>query len=113
MTDKVLEIAARYPNEPFVQFTFDCLLAAMIAENNRLKKYSKDNGGYDTHLGKKVKALGAYQAIYETAMDIREVADFSKGMKWRVLDKECEKRGIHTPQYVLSLNDFTMMPVVV
>lgn len=94
MTDKVRDIANQYPNEPDLRFTLDCLLAAMIAENNRLKKYGSP---YDTKLGKKVKALGVYQAIYETDMAIWDVANFSKGLKWFQINSECARRGIKTP----------------
>ena len=94
MTETVKEIAAGYPEEAKLRFTLDCLLCAMIAENNRLRKYGSK---YDTRLGKKVKALGVYQAIYETGMSIRQVADYSKYKGWRWISAECRKRGILTP----------------
>ncbi|MDM8288887.1 hypothetical protein QUW41_06165 [Slackia piriformis] len=94
MTEKVIEIASQYPAAPNLRRTLDCLLCAMIAENNRLKKYGSQ---FDTKLGKKIKALGVYQAIYETDMTIRQVADFSKGKNWRWISEECRKRGIDTP----------------
>lgn len=97
MADKVIDLAAQYPNEPRMRFVLDCLLCAMIAENNRLKKYGSP---YDTHLGKKIKALGVYQAIFELNMSIRDVADYSKntdGTKgWKWVSDECAKRGITT-----------------
>ena len=94
MTRKVIEIASQYPEEPDLRLTLDCLLCAMIAENNRLRKYGSQ---FDTKLGKKIKALGVYQAIYETDMSIRQVADYSKGKGWRWISEECRKRGIDTP----------------
>lgn len=97
MTKKVLEIAAQYPDEPELRKTLDCLLCAMIAENNRLRKYGSP---YDTKLGKKLKALGVYQAIYETNMSMRQVADYSKYKGWRWISNECRKRGITTPDMV-------------
>lgn len=94
MTEKVIEIASQYPEEENLRKTLDCLLCAMIAENNRLRIYGSK---YDTKLGKKIKALGVYQAIYETNMTIRQVADYSKFRNWRWISHECAKRGIHTP----------------
>lgn len=94
MTEKVVEIASQYPEEKNLRMTLDCLLCAMIAENNRLKKYGSK---YDTKLGKKIKALGVYQAIYETDMTIRQVADYSKSKGWRWISEECARRGIDTP----------------
>ena len=94
MWEKSVEIASRYPEETGVRRLFDCLLCAMIAENNRLKKYGSP---YDTKLGKKIKALGVYQAIYETDMPIRDVANFSKKKVWKWVSEECRKRGIDTP----------------
>lgn len=94
MTDKVIEIASQYPNEPDLRLTLDCLLCAMIAENNRLKRYGSR---FDTKLGKKIKALGVYQAIYETDLTIRQVADYSKYKKWEWISEECRIRGINTP----------------
>lgn len=94
MTEKAIDIASQYPDEPKLRLTLDCLLCAMIAENNRLKKYGSK---FDTRLGKKIKALGVYQAIYETDMSIRQVADYSKGKGWKWISDECRKRGIDTP----------------
>lgn len=94
MTQKVKDIASQYPDEPDLRLTLDCLLCAMIAEGNRLRKYGSQ---FDTKLGKKIKALGVYQAIYETDMSIRQVADYSKGKSWRWISEECRKRGIETP----------------
>ena len=93
MTNIVASLASQYPDEPDLRFTLDCLLCAMIAENNRLKKYGSP---YDTRLGKKLKALAAYQAIYED-LSIREIADFSKNKGWQWISRECSKRGINTP----------------
>lgn len=94
MLEKSAEISSRYPEEKGMRQLFDCLLCAMITENNRLKKYGSP---YDTKLGKKLKALGVYQAIYETDMPIRDVADFSKEKGWMWISEECRKRGINTP----------------
>lgn len=96
MTNTVKDIAACYPGEARLRLTLDCLLCAMIAENNRLRQYGSS---YDTRLGKKVKALGVYQAIFETDMSIRQVADYSKYKGWRWISEECRKRGILTPDF--------------
>lgn len=50
MTEKVIDIASQYPDESDLRLTLDCLLCAMIAENNRLRKYESKFG---TKLGKK------------------------------------------------------------
>ncbi|QWT17522.1 hypothetical protein KPC83_06720 [Collinsella sp. zg1085] len=94
MTQKVLQITAEYPGEPRLRYILDCLLCAMIAENNRLCKYGSK---FDTKLGKKVKALGIYQAIFEPELGIREVANYSKGQSVEWISNECANRGINTP----------------
>lgn len=90
----VEKISRKYPAEAKLRFTLDCLLCAMVAENNRLRRFGSQ---YDTKLGKKVKALGVYQAIFEENLSIRQVADYSKRMPWRSISEECRKRGIVTP----------------
>lgn len=97
MTRTVMSIAGDYPSESNLRLTLDCLLCAMIAENNRLMRYGSP---YDTKLGKKVKALGVYQAIYETQLSIRQVADYSKRKSWRWISNECRKRGITTDDFI-------------
>lgn len=87
MTRKVSEIVAQYPCEKNLRLTFDCLLCAMIAENNREK----------TKLGKKIKALGIYQSIYELHLSIPQVTNYSKNKSWQWISKECQRRGITTP----------------
>ncbi len=94
MMQKVLQIAAGYPGEPELRYILDCLLCAMIAENNRLRKYGSS---YNTKLGKKVKALGIYQAIFEPKLSIHQVADYSKDQPAEWISNECTKRGINTP----------------
>lgn len=96
MTEISSRISDEYPGEPKAHLMFDCLLCAMIAENNRLRKYGST---FDTKLGKKVKALGVYQAIFEEELSIRQVADYSKGKKWRWIEQECLKRGIRTEHF--------------
>jgi hypothetical protein len=54
----------------------------MIAEEN------KEN----TILGKRIKRLGMYQTLIE-GLPAEMSANFSRGMKWKQLDKECTKRG--------------------
>ncbi|MBR3224433.1 MAG: hypothetical protein IKF78_03835 [Atopobiaceae bacterium] len=96
MTETVTSVASQYPMETGLRLTLDCLLCAMIAENNRLRKYGSS---YDTKLGKKVKALGIHQAIYETQLSIRQVADYSKDKSWKWISKECRNRDILTPDF--------------
>lgn len=96
MTQTVNNIVLDYPTEPQIRLIMDCLLCAMIAENNRLKIYGSP---YNTKLGKKVKALGVYQAIYERHLSIRQVADYSKHKSWRWISAECYKRSIFTPDF--------------
>lgn len=61
-------------------FTF--LYAAMISEEN------KEN----TKLGKRIKRLGVYQAIMEN-FTANDAANFSKGKKWKELDKIMQEKG--------------------
>ena len=94
MIKTIERLEQKYPTEKNLRFTLDCLLCAMVAENNRLRRYGSK---YDTKLGKKVKALGVYQAIFEDNLSIRQVADYSKGMPWHRISEECSKRGLRTP----------------
>lgn len=64
----------------------------MIAENNCLRKYSSS---YNTKLGKKVKALEIYQAIFELKLSIRQVGDYSKNQPAGWISNECTKRVIN------------------
>lgn len=89
MTKTAAAIAGEYPQEPNFRFTLDCLLCAMIAENNRTTPYR-------AILGKKVKALGVHQTIFDDEMSLEEIANYSKGVGWRDLDAECKRRHIIT-----------------
>jgi hypothetical protein len=58
------------------------IYAGMVAEEN------KEN----TRLGKRIKRLGIHQVLVEK-MQPYEAANFSRGMPWRDIDKECKIRG--------------------
>ena len=55
---------------------------AMIAEENKA----------NTKLGKKIKRLGVHQILIENITP-NISANYSKGMKWREIEKECKERG--------------------
>ncbi len=61
---------------------FTILYMAMIAEENKA----------NTKLGKRIKRLGVHQILIEN-INPSEGANFSKGMNWQEISKECEKRG--------------------
>lgn len=62
--------------------TFTILYATMIAEEN--KEYTK--------LGKRIKRLGVHMILKEQ-MSISEAANFTKGMRWRDIDRICNERN--------------------
>jgi len=61
---------------------FTILYMAMIAEENKV----------NTKLGKKIKRLGVHQILIENITP-NVSANYSKGMKWREIEKECIERG--------------------
>jgi len=61
---------------------FTILYMAMIAEENKA----------NTKLGKKIKRLGVHQILIEN-LTPNISANYSKGMKWREIEKECKERG--------------------
>jgi hypothetical protein len=65
-----------------MEIWLNVLYAGMIAEEN------KEN----TKLGKRLKRLGMHQLLMEK-MAPEEAAEFSKGKKWRTLDKIMKEKG--------------------
>lgn len=61
---------------------FSILYAAMVAEERKA----------GTKLGKRVKRLGVHQVLVE-GMAPEVASDFSRGLKWRAIAAECERRG--------------------
>jgi hypothetical protein len=61
---------------------FIVVYAGMVAEEN--KRYTK--------LGKRIKRLGMHQVLCE-GMSPEDAAQFSKGMKWKEINKICVERG--------------------
>lgn len=97
------QLAEKYPDFSNLRETFDCLLLAMIAENNRdgdpSKGYYKSDRKkhYTARVGKLVKALGVYQTLYSPEMTLWEIAKYSTGKRASWIKEECEKVGIMTP----------------
>jgi hypothetical protein len=75
-------LAVKYEKQGLVELIYSILYMGMIAEEN------KEN----TILGKRIKRLGMYQTLIE-GLPAEMSANFSRGMKWKQLDKECTKRG--------------------
>lgn len=65
-----------------IEIWFNVLYAGMIAEENKEKAVLK----------KRIKRLGIYQVLMENIAP-EEAASFSKGKKWRELDKHMKQRG--------------------
>jgi hypothetical protein len=59
---------------------FSAYAAALISEERKAK----------TRLGKKIKLVGACQALCEN-MDVQEAANWSKGREWRQVDQEYQR----------------------
>lgn len=62
--------------------TFLVLYYSMVAEENKS----------NTKLGKKIKRLGVHQILIEN-QNPSFAANYSKGMKWHEIEKECKNRG--------------------
>lgn len=65
-----------------VDILFTILYAAFVSEENKA----------NTKLGKRIKFLGIHQILIE-GKDPEATANFSRGMGWREISKECEERG--------------------
>ena len=55
---------------------------AMVAEEKKT----------NSKLGKRIKLLGIYQILNEN-FSSQTAANFSRGLKWTVIDEECKRRG--------------------
>ncbi len=81
--ENIAHISKKYKDDIIrVDKIFTILYMAMIAEENKV----------NTKLGKKIKRLGVHQILIENITP-NVSANFSKGMKWREIEKECIKRG--------------------
>lgn len=79
----ITDISVSYGEFAFdAEVLYTVLYMAMISEEN--KAYSR--------LGKRIKRLGVYKILKENC-DIKESANFMKGMKWRDIDVICKERG--------------------
>lgn len=79
----IKEIAKEYgSDETDVAIDFSIMYMGMIAEEKKA----------GTKLGKRIKRLGVHQVLID-GMDYKIAANFSRGMGWRDIDKECKDRG--------------------
>tara|TARA_B110000196_G_scaffold142590_1_gene123316 strand:- start:1961 stop:2428 length:468 start_codon:yes stop_codon:yes gene_type:complete len=81
--EDITYISQKYKDDIIrVDKIFTILYMAMIAEENKV----------NTKLGKKIKRLGVHQILIENITP-NVSANYSKGMKWREIEKECIERG--------------------
>ena len=81
--ENITHISEKYKDDIIrVDKIFTILYMAMIAEENKV----------NTKLGKKIKRLGVHQILIENITP-NVSANYSKGMKWREIEKECIERG--------------------
>ena len=81
--ENITHISQKYKDDiTRVDKIFTILYMAMIAEENKA----------NTKLGKKIKRLGVHQILIENITP-NISANYSKGMKWREIEKECMERG--------------------
>lgn len=84
---QLIELLSKQYDEPDVirfEILYTILYAAMVAEER------KEN----TRLGARIKRLGVHQILMDSPpLNINEAANFSRGMNWRAIDKECRNRG--------------------
>lgn len=79
----ITEIASEYgDNSIEIDILYTILYLGMVAEENKA----------NTKLGKRIKRLGMHQILIED-IEARIAANFSRGMGWRDIDAECNKRG--------------------
>ena len=83
VTDRITDIANEYGSDAEeVDIWFSVIYAGMVAEEN--KQFAV--------LKKRVKRLGLHQVLME-GLEPGKAASFSKGVKWRELDKVMKERG--------------------
>lgn len=81
--ERIKEIADKYGEDALnIAIDFSIIYMGMIAEEN--KEFTK--------LGKRVKRLGVHQVLKER-MHYDEAANFSRGKKWKELDRICLSKG--------------------
>lgn len=82
-TGSIEECSANYGNDALeINILFTILYAGMVAEENKV----------NTKLGKRIKRLGMYQISLED-MSAQQAANYSRGMSWREIARECANRG--------------------
>ena len=81
---KLILALSKYYNEDAVEMEiwFNVLYAGMIAEENKQHAILK----------KRIKRLGMHQILIDN-LDVEYAANFSKGIKWRELDKLMKLKG--------------------
>jgi hypothetical protein len=84
--EKVLEyislVSEEYHDDCLrIEILFSIIYAAFIAEDNKAR----------TKLGKRIKFLGIYQILVE-GISPEIAVNFSKGMSWQEISKNCEQR---------------------
>jgi hypothetical protein len=83
VADEIRKLSSAYGIDSLeAEIALTTIYAAMIGEEKKA----------NTKLGKRVKRLGIHQLLAEE-FEIEKAATFSKGMKWREIEKECVKRG--------------------
>ena len=81
--ERIWQIALQYDGfQARIENVFGILYAGMIAEEQKANKI----------LVKRIKRLGVHQVLVEN-INPEIAANFSRGMKWPELQKECQKRG--------------------
>lgn len=78
----IKQLSKKYEQRTLVELVFAILYAGMIAEEN------KEN----SILGKRIKRLGVHQVLIDN-FDAQIAANFSRGMPWQDIEKECLSRG--------------------
>jgi hypothetical protein len=82
----ISELSGTYGEDALdIEIIFTTIHAGMIAEEN--KQFSK--------IGKRIKRLGLHQTLLD-GMSPEDAANFSKGKKWRELDKLCLAKGFQS-----------------
>ena len=81
--ESISQLAKSYGSHSLqADIIFSILYMAMIAEEQKAH----------TRLGKRIKRLGIYELLIENK-DVREAANFMRGMGWRDIARLCEERG--------------------
>lgn len=79
----ITEFASQYTHHRLeMDKLFTIVYAGMVAEENKA----------NTILKKRIKRLGIYQVLIE-GLSPQEAANFSRGKKASIIDKECRQRG--------------------